>query len=925
MQKKTQEEVMDILENEIGEHSITPGKDVSDQYMKIIVKSDRVARTNITNDDIKNANVWLAYARDHADELGFDEETLKSITLDKDSYDKLSDDTYVLAYAKSIDGTTPTIFVENTIIDGALNSGRGGSTIYDYSTFYYVYTGLKSGTISERTTRRQTLDAARESLRESYNGVKTNYGKGYHYDDNGDPYEIDLKYPKRLEDLLNGSPGSDSILMELVEGAEKAHYKSLWNYMLSDEGEKILRYNEPNSLVKNYPCGKQEKEESSTSSRDPLANLDPSGEDTYPGMSGQTRSGITSILGQELMALEGLHGQNPETGKSFTGSDGQARTYLGEYTNRVFGSPFQLIDSVDKRFDEINPYVGNEYLRNFLLNSPILYIKPGIPKYTGGTDPNSLQESIKNIYVRSTGEDNNIFQNIIEQLLKSTVYGNGAKLQRRLFGFRETYYQYMQNVNYMCRSLAIYIGLTSEPGSTGLPDGIFTGAYSPTSSQDGGESDFKKFVNMEWQNYRMLSSSKCLSPFDYLKELIGAATDQSVTAKTISTFFAGVNLSVNIIGDLFINLANLDTTTKLDDNNREVDMAGLDVKLVEDEQTGETVEEINFQENLAEALTTRKDEGVQTIAEIWSSKNDRTVASIIEDKITSVQFMVEPLSFTETIQNDTKQSVIESGLNMTSEIGAEVAFITNSNVDVGIIGNLLKFLGDAGSNIATNLSGLVTNATGNSYLQSVFSGALGSLKGQRMIYPEIYENTRTGMHYEFKLTLSAPYGDLYGFYTEIGVPLCHLIALAVPRMITANSLASPFLVQAYIPGMCTCQLGIISDMTITKNPDADHVSVNGLPLTVTVTFQVKELYNSMAISPANDPTSFLFNETLNDYLANMAGLQPSGDTYRKQQTAMFDNLANYNIDEEFGFLGPYLNELGVAGSSWIEDLFPAGF
>ena len=79
------------------------------------------------------------------------------------------------------------------------------------------------------------------------------------------------------------------------------------------------------------------------------------------------------------------------------------------------------------------------------------------------------------------------------------------------------------------------------------------------------------------------------------------------------------------------------------------------------------------------------------------------------------------------------------------------------------------------------------------------------------------------MNYSFTINLSSPYGDVYNYYMNIVVPLMHLIALAAPRMVSANSVASPFLVQAFIPGMCTCQLGIIQSLSIEKNPSGKRV------------------------------------------------------------------------------------------------------
>ena len=199
-------------------------------------------------------------------------------------------------------------------------------------------------------------------------------------------------------------------------------------------------------------------------------------------------------------------------------------------------------------------------------------------------------------------------------------------------------------------------------------------------------------------------------------------------------------------------------------------------------------------------------------------------------------------------------------------------------------------------------------------MTNLFSGAIQSIKGQKMIYPKIYDTSTSSMNYQFTINLTSPYGDVYNYYMNIVVPLMHLIALASPRMVNANTVASPYLVQAYIPRMCTCHLGIISNMTIQKNPKGNHVSVNGFPLDVKVTFTIQELYNSMAISPGNDPSSFLFNETLNDYLANLAGLIPSVDTYTKQRKAMFQALENYISS------GEWMNDALSGVVDKIEDI-----
>lgn len=532
---------------------------------------------------------------------------------------------------------------------------------------------------------------------------------------------------------------------------------------------------------------------------------------------------VTNELGYELSRLEGLHGQHPEDGSGI----GSGKSYIHEYTNRIFGAPFQLMDSVDRRFDTINTHLGNEYLRNFLLNSPILHIKPGMPKYTGGTDATSLASGLKNIYMDTTQGGMSLVGSTLDQLAASTIFGKGSKLQKRMFGFRETYYQYMQHVNYMCRSMAVFLGLTE---GTRFPTWTFTST---------GEEEFS---SMKWENYRMMASSTVPLPTDYL----GSLVDTTALGAIKNSIGAGIEGAINVL-------------TKDD---------------------GESIEDI---------FKSTTDE----ISQAWGYASKTHLSDVMKDKISAVEFMVEPVQFSESLDNTTAPSMIESTLESISDgVGAEIAFITNSSADLGLIENIVGMLGDTVSTAASALNGLVENVAGG-FTANLFSGAIQSIKGQKMIYPEIYKNSKSHMDYQFSVTLTTPYGDIYNYYMNIVVPLMHLIALTAPRMVTSNTLTSPFLVQAYIPGMCTCQLGIIQQMNIQKNPTTKHVSVQGFPLTVRVEFTIRELYNALAISPANDPASFLFNETLNDYMANLAGLAPSIDTYTKQRKNAFANMEAY--------------------------------
>lgn len=557
-------------------------------------------------------------------------------------------------------------------------------------------------------------------------------------------------------------------------------------------------------------------------------------------------STIAKIVNKELEQTEGLIRQNPETGNIVFGG------FVNQYTNRVFGAPFQLMDQVDMRIEDVNSSLGYQYMKNIMLNSPILYIKPGMPKYTGGDNNTGLVSMIKGLYWDKNSNNSNAL-NLLRELAKNTIFGKGSKLQRRMFGFRETYYDYMQHVNYMCRSVAIFLGLTASE-NTKYPHGTFLGEE---------ENNMSDFSDIKWENYRMLRTSSVLTPCQYLKHLLdGAANDIA------SLFGAGSTATAYYLG-AYTNDSTIDNSL------------------------GTT-----FLGNMA-----------QQAKEIWSKKS---IANGLRNKISTVQFMVEMSTYNETLSNEVGPSAIANAIQAVSdEIGSEIGFITNSNADTGIIGSVIGFLGDAGEGITTKISQLCEGLTGG-FMTNLFSGAIGSLKGQKMIYPKIYKSsTSSGMNSEYTVTLTTPYGDIYNYFMNIIVPLLHLIALASPRLVTANTTASPYLVQSWIPGQTTCHLGIIKEMIISKNPNGKRVSVNGFPLEVKVTFIIEDLYNSMTISPANDPASFLFNETLNDYLANISGLFPSIDTYTQQRKVMFKNLDNYLSS------GEWLNDM-VSGI--VEDI-----
>lgn len=567
----------------------------------------------------------------------------------------------------------------------------------------------------------------------------------------------------------------------------------------------------------------------------------------------------------ELIALEGLKGQSPETGMNVDGT-----TFINQYTNRLLGAPFQFLDSVDMRFPSINSFLGTEYMRNIMFNSPILYVKPGMPKYTGNIKADGIAQALNNLYMDTSLGGVDALDSILMSV-GTMVSGSGKDLQRRMFGFKETYHQYMQHVNYMLHNIANLMGLTT---GVKFPSVMF--------SSNG---ERQPLASAKWENYRMLNGTKVMTPTQQLGSMLGAVVDGpfALVSSAVTGGAAAFNALKTVAGktaDALV-VAGNNYSNSLENN----------------QDAFETLKDTvgGFIETLMSPSTAEELGGITE--EAWSEiradfANNKTVSEVIGNKVTSVQFMVDPVNFDETFNNEIGQSIIGGAIDGLNSIGQELKWISNSGVDAGIMEGVFQFV-DGASDALGNIIKSASNVIGGSFISNLFEGAVQSVKGQKMLYPQIYKSSTAARNYNYSMTLTTPYGDPYNYFMNIIVPLIHLIALAAPRMVTSNTIGSPYLVQAFIPGMATCQLGMITNMQIDKNPTTKHVSVHGYPLTVKVTFTVSELYNNLSISPANDPSSFLFNETLNDYMCNLAGLIPSMDTFEAQRVAQQQSFEQY--------------------------------
>ena len=104
------------------------------------------------------------------------------------------------------------------------------------------------------------------------------------------------------------------------------------------------------------------------------------------------------------------------------------------------------------------------------------------------------------------------------------------------------------------------------------------------------------------------------------------------------------------------------------------------------------------------------------------------------------------------------------------------------------------------------------------------------------------------------------------------------LGMVLPKM-SKNSGASysyPPIVQCNIPGIWGTRLGMVTGLTISKNPDGNDVSVYGYPSSVDLTISVTDLQHVLMTSPMNKMSIMLNNHSMFDYIAQCCGV----DKYR---------------------------------------------
>lgn len=257
----------------------------------------------------------------------------------------------------------------------------------------------------------------------------------------------------------------------------------------------------------------------------------------------------------------------------------------------------------------------------------------------------------------------------------------------------------------------------------------------------------------------------------------------------------------------------------------------------------------------------------------WDAFGTDTYKKILSNR-EYVAFYIDSASqVNETLSNSTTESQLASKVNSFSDTGREISFLLGATTGAEFAESYgSKELIDQAMTTIQSISDQYLN--GNKLFEDIGKNFATIACGGKLIFPEIWSDSEFSNSYDINIKLRTPDGDKLSWFLNIYVPLAHLICLTAPREASdagPNGYISPFLVRGFYKGLFNCDMGIITNLSITRGREKAW-TLDGLPTEVDVSLELKDLYKMLSITSYASAGSFVNNIGLMDYIANMCGI-----------------------------------------------------
>ena len=234
-----------------------------------------------------------------------------------------------------------------------------------------------------------------------------------------------------------------------------------------------------------------------------------------------------------------------------------------------------------------------------------------------------------------------------------------------------------------------------------------------------------------------------------------------------------------------------------------------------------------------------------------------------------VSFAFDPVSsITDSISNETSDSMFTSMLNEVSSKAREVEFVTGQ---VGIDTGLANYEGSTPT---------IGNSTIGNIASRIGSFLNNSIHGMNVRFPKIWNDSSSSKDYNIEMHFITPYATTFCKWRYVLVPFFHIFCLTAPRSIkTVMNYSRPFLIKAYSKGYFNVEMGIITSLQWKRFGDGDMISGDGVPTQIDVSVAFQDMYYQLAMSKMSGITGsfemmgvFFNNNGLMEMLGTLSGV-----------------------------------------------------
>lgn len=279
-------------------------------------------------------------------------------------------------------------------------------------------------------------------------------------------------------------------------------------------------------------------------------------------------------------------------------------------------------------------------------------------------------------------------------------------------------------------------------------------------------------------------------------------------------------------------------------------------------------------------------------------------------------------SISESFSNSTTESSLANTINGYSDTANEIKFLLGPN---STLVNVMNSLGNTVESTVGNILSSFDGLLGGMLTDLSQTGVSTIVSGGKIIFPKIWQDSSFNRSYSFDIKLRSPDHDSLSILLNVLIPYVHLLALTLPRgyydgksadSFNSNGYMSPFLVKAYCKGAFNIDMGIITDMSVTRGAECCWNN-DGLPTQIDVSITIEDLYSNLFMSNSTFKMAVVKNTAMSDFLANLVGLNIADDEFaRKTKMFVYQNMS------ELGRVpGNLWNKFDNAASNFMASLY----